>query len=52
MTQEELDKIPQVGDVVLWQEEDEPTSVIDSQGVAWIIGWFQGVLYKRRHGRR
>lgn len=49
MTEEQLQKIPEVN-AILWQDDDGPTSVIDSQGVAWMIGTYQGNLCKRKHG--
>lgn len=48
-TQEELDAVPECEEkVALWQEEDEPTSVTDSNGVTWMLGWHGVVFCKRR----
>lgn len=32
----------------LFQPEDEPASVVDSNGVGWMIGYANGIRYKRR----
>jgi len=32
----------------LWQKPDEPVSVLDSEGRRWMIGWANGIKYKRR----
>jgi hypothetical protein len=53
MTQQELELLPTVNNVVLWQPDDnEPTSVIDVDGNAWMIGLYQGKLCKSNHGGR
>lgn len=36
----------------LYQPEGEPTSVTDEKGNDWLIGWHNGVRYKRRLSRR
>lgn len=33
---------------VLWAEDNEPNSVIDSNGVRWRLGWYDGVRWKQR----
>lgn len=49
ITQKDLNSIPEMDKpVALWQEEDQPTSVTDLDGVAWMIGKYEGVTYKRR----
>lgn len=48
MTEQELSAIPEVSDVVLWQDEDGPTTVMDLQGVVWFVGMYQKRLCKCR----
>jgi hypothetical protein len=48
MMEQDLRELPEVENVVLWQDDDGPTSVIDAQGRAWMIGLYQGMLCKRR----
>lgn len=38
MTEQELMDLPVVEDLVLWQDDDGPTTVTDSQGRSWFIG--------------
>jgi hypothetical protein len=47
-TEKDLHLLPEIENVVLWQGEDGPTSVIDSWGITWMIGKYQGFLCKRR----
>ena len=47
MTELELRELTEVKDVVLWQDNDGPTTVIDSQGTGWFIGMYNGRLCKR-----
>jgi len=47
-TAKDLHLLPEVENVVLWHGEDDPMSVIDEQGVAWMIGKHNGWLCKRR----
>jgi hypothetical protein len=47
ITQAELENLPEM-DIVLWQDDDGPTTVIDSNGQAWFIGMQKGQLCKRR----
>lgn len=37
---------PPVG--ALWTSDDEPSSVVDVHGQRWMVGWANGVRYKRR----
>ena len=46
-TERDLREIPET-DAVLWQDDDGPTSIIDSQGIVWMIGKYNGWLCKRR----
>ena len=46
MTQTDLEKLPEVFGVVLWQDDEGPTTVIDSQGRGWFIGMYKGKLCK------
>lgn len=46
ITEQELRELPEVKDFVLWQEEDGPTTVTDSQGDTWFIGFYDGKLSK------
>lgn len=32
----------------LWASEGEPISVLDANGQPWMVGWANGVRYKRR----
>lgn len=49
MTHQELDQIQETNEnVALWQEEDDPTSVVDEDGQPWMVGWLNGVRVKRR----
>jgi len=47
MTEKELKELPEVN-VVLWQDDDSPTTVTDFQGRTWFIGTHKGRLCKRR----
>lgn len=44
----ELENLPEVKNVVLWQDEEGPTTVIDSRGMVWFIGLYDGKLCKRK----
>ena len=49
MTERDLRDLPEAKNVVLWQpDNDAPTSVVDSEGVGWMIGFYQERLCKRR----
>jgi len=48
ITQKELEYLPEAPQVVLWQTEEAPTTVIDIYGHAWNLGFYKGVLYKRK----
>jgi hypothetical protein len=51
MTEQDLKDLPQSGPVVLWQPDDDgPISAIDSDGQAWMVGFYQGRLCKSRMG--
>lgn len=49
MTEQELMALPKVN-AVLWQDDDGPTSVTDSQGRSWMIGIYQGRLCRGGDG--
>jgi hypothetical protein len=48
ITESELANLPEVENVVLWQDDDGPTTVTDSQGIGWFIGIYDGKFCKRR----
>lgn len=49
MIQEDLDLLPEVEGVVLWQpDEESPERVIDANGIDWRIGFHKGNLSKSR----
>jgi len=48
ITEQDLNQLPEDNIHVLWQDDDGPTSVIDSQERAWMIGLYNGNLVKRR----
>ena len=48
MTEQELKDLPEIKNKVLWQDDNGPTTVIDSEGAEWFIGTFNDKLYKRR----
>ena len=49
MTQSDLEALPEVHEIVLWQPDDEaPIYVIDVKGVKWAIGFYNGILCKRK----
>ncbi len=48
ITETELTDLPEVENVILWQDSDGPTTVTDSQGRIWFIGFYEGKLCKRR----
>lgn len=52
MSSEQLGALPELHEAVaLWQEEDQPTSVTDTSGQVWMIGWYRGKMWKRKaHG--
>lgn len=50
MTESDLVAIPEVYDVVLWQDDDGPTTVTDQEGTRWFIGLYNGRLSKRVFG--
>lgn len=48
MTQQDLELLPEAN-VVLWQPDDEgPVCVTDKYGAMWSIGFYKGVLSRRR----
>lgn len=48
MTQQDLSDIPIIkNSVALWVEEDQPTTVIDTQGRVWMLGAYEGTQYRR-----
>jgi hypothetical protein len=49
MTQQELDGLPEMTEhYVLWQNDSDPTSITDSYGITWMVGWWEGKQYKRK----
>jgi hypothetical protein len=49
ITQSDLESLPEVDDVVLWQPDDEaPSYVTDTEGAKWAIGFYGGQLCKRK----
>lgn len=36
------------GGGALWNSDSEPTSVVDSSGQRWMVGWIDGRRVKRR----
>jgi len=48
ITQQELELLSELNNVVLWQDEDGPTTVIDMNGKSWKIGTYKKNLYKQR----
>jgi len=49
MTQSDLESLPEVGNVVLWQPDDKaPIYVTDVEGVIWSIGFHEEILCKRK----
>lgn len=49
MTQSDLESLPEVDNIVLWQPDDEaPIYVTDVEGVKWSIGFHNGILHKRK----
>ena len=50
MTQQDLESLPEVENVVLWQPDDEASiKVLDMNRVAWSIGFCKGTLCKRKY---
>ena len=47
ITETELAALPEA-DAVLWQDNDGPTTVVDSNDQTWFIGMYKGRLCKRR----
>lgn len=48
ITQDDLDLLSEVNDVILWQPNDEaPSYVTDKNGYKWSTGFSKGVLCKR-----
>ena len=50
MTMTDLQQLPEVKNVCLWQNEDGPSVIIDDDGVKWVLGFYMGKLSKRRFG--
>ncbi len=49
ITQDDLDLLSEVNDVILWQPDEEaPIYITDKGGCRWSIGFNKGVLCKRR----
>ena len=49
ITQAELESLPEVENVVLWQPDYEtPSCVTDVDGIQWAIGHYDGKLCKGR----
>ena len=52
MTQDELDALPEVRGVVLYQPAHEDVMyVVDAQGERWSVGIYQGQRVKSPHGK-
>lgn len=50
MTQSDLESLPEVVNVVLWQPDDEaPSYITDVGGTKWAIGSHNEQLCKRRY---
>lgn len=48
MTEQELKELPEVFGTLLWQEDDGPCRVTDSEEIEWSVGFNKGVLSKCR----
>ena len=49
MTKEELDKLPEVEKVVLWQPDEKVDEFfVDGTNITWHVGYHKGVLCKRK----
>lgn len=49
MTQSDLECLPEIGNIVLWQPDDEaPIYVTDIESIIWSIGFHEGTLYKQK----
>jgi len=49
LTKDALDALPEVGMVVLWQEESDPLMHYDDvECVTWRVGWYKGARVKQR----
>lgn len=46
ITEKELRELPEVFGMLLWQEDDGPARVTDSENVEWSLGFYKGVLSK------
>lgn len=50
MAQLDLESLPEVGDVALWQPDDEaPSYITDAKGAKWAIGFHNEQLCKRKY---
>ena len=48
MTQDELDALPEVQGVAIYQPEDEPMAVVGADGERWLLGRHEGRRVKVR----
>ena len=48
ITEKELKELPEVSDIVLWQDDDGPCNIIDHEGSEWSIGFNGKILSKRK----
>jgi len=51
VTQDELDALPEVRGVAIYQPEHEDMAVVDAHGQGWMLGRYRGVRVKSPYGK-